>query len=120
MIQKLFIFSAYGDKTKKFGYYKFEKGKTEKLIYDDLLINRLAKAKDANAFIYVKQDYHVSPTLYATDDFISEKIIVSTNPQQQNYYWGKSELLSFTNTKGRNCRERFSILLITRRGKNIR
>ena len=97
---KAIYFSAYGDKTKKFGYYKFEKGKTEKLIYDDLLINRLAKAKDANAFIYVKQDYHVSPTLYATDDFISEKNIVSTNPQQQNYYWGKSELLSFTNTKG--------------------
>lgn len=92
--------SAYGDKTKKFGYYKYEKGKTEKLIYDDVLINRLTKAKDANAFTYVKQDYHVSPKLYATDDFVAEKNIVSTNPQQQHYYWGKSELMSFTSAKG--------------------
>jgi dipeptidyl aminopeptidase/acylaminoacyl peptidase len=92
--------SAYGDKTKKFGYYKYEKGKTEKLIYDDVLINRLTKAKDADAFTYVKQDYHVSPKLFATDNFVAEKNIVSTNPQQQNYYWGKSELMSFTNAKG--------------------
>ena len=97
---KPIFISAYGDKTKKFGYYKYEKGKTDKLIFDDMLINRLTKAKDANAFTYVKQDYHVSPQLFATDNFSTEKNIVSTNPQQQNYYWGKSELISFTNTKG--------------------
>jgi dipeptidyl aminopeptidase/acylaminoacyl peptidase len=92
--------SAYGDKTKKFGYYKYENGKTEKLIYADMLVNRLSKAKDANTFIYVKQDYHVSPQIYVTDNFAGEKNIFSTNPQQKYYYWGKSELVSFTNTKG--------------------
>lgn len=94
------FFSAYGDKTKKFGYYKYEKGKVDKLIFEDMMITRIAKAKEANTFTYVKQDYHISPQLFATDNFNGEKNIVSTNPQQQNYFWGKSELVSFTNTKG--------------------
>ncbi len=93
--------SAYGDKSKKFGYYKLENGKVDPLIFEDMSISRLAKAKDANVFSYVKQDYHVSPELYAGDNFHTDKKIVSTNPQQQNYYWGRSQLISFTNKNGK-------------------
>ena len=95
------FFTAYGDKTKKYGYYKFSKDKVEKLLFEDMYVNRLVKAKDANAFLYVKQDYSRSPALYVTDDFTTVKQVVATNPQQQNYYWGKSELVSFTNKKGK-------------------
>lgn len=98
---KPIYFSAFGDKNKKTGYYKMENGKTEKLIFEDLSVSRLVKAKDANAFMYVKQDYHLSPELYAGDNFTNDKKITGTNPQQQNYYWGKSQLISFTNTKGK-------------------
>jgi dipeptidyl aminopeptidase/acylaminoacyl peptidase len=97
---KPIYFSAYGDKTKRFGYYKYEKGKTEKLIFEDKFINRLEKAESANVFSYIKQDYHISPGLFVTDNFSNEKNIVSTNPQQKDFNWGKSELISFTNTKG--------------------
>ena len=97
---KPLYFSAYGDKTKKFGYYKYDKGAASLAIYEDVQINRLTKAKDANVFSYVKQDYHVSPQLFVADNFSGEKVLVKTNPQQDNYYWGKSELVSFTNTKG--------------------
>jgi len=94
-------FSAYGDKTKKYGYYKFENGKASQLIFQDLSIGRLLKAKDANTFSYVKQDYDLSPELHVADDFINEKKVASTNPQQQNYYWGKSKLISYTNKLGK-------------------
>jgi dipeptidyl aminopeptidase/acylaminoacyl peptidase len=93
--------SAYGDKSKKYGYYKYENGNTEKLIFEDLSISRLTKAKDANSFLYVKQDYHLSPELYASDNFTNDKKITGTNPQQDNYYWGKSRLISYTNAKGK-------------------
>lgn len=93
--------SAYGDKSKKYGYYAVENGKADKLIFEDLSISRLTKAKDANSFLYVKQDYHLSPELYAGDNFTNDKKITGTNPQQDNYYWGKSRLISFTNTKGK-------------------
>jgi dipeptidyl aminopeptidase/acylaminoacyl peptidase len=97
---KPIYFSAYGDKTKKFGYYKLEKGKTEKLIFEDMSVGRLVKAKDAGSFTYIKSDYHISPELYATDNFSNTTKLLATNPQQQNYYWGKSQLISFTNKKG--------------------
>lgn len=94
-------FSAYGDKSKKFGYYKLEKGKLSKLLYDDAIFSRLNKAKDAAVFTYSKQDFNISPELYATENFTDNKRVAITNPQQQNYYWGKSELVSFTNKKGK-------------------
>lgn len=98
---KPIYFSAYGDKTKKFGYYQYENGKTTKLIFEDLQINRLAKAQDANVFSYIKQDYDLSPELYVSDNFTKEQKAATTNPQQQNYYWGKSKLVSFTNKLGK-------------------
>ena len=94
--------SAYGDKSKNFGYYTYEKGKTTKLLYEDKQISRLIKAEDANVLGYVKQDYHISPTLYVNVPSIAEEKIVATNPQQQEFYWGKSELISFINTKGQH------------------
>jgi dipeptidyl aminopeptidase/acylaminoacyl peptidase len=95
------FFSAYGDKSKKFGYYKLEKGKVDKLIFEDLLVSRLVKAKDANSFLYVKQDYDKSPALYATNTFTDAKEMIATNPQQKNFYWGRSELISYTNKNGK-------------------
>lgn len=97
---KPIYFSAYGDKTKKTGYYKFGNNKIEKLIFDDLAVGRLAKAKDANTFTFTKADYNISPELYVSDNFVTTEKVASTNPQQQDYYWGKSELVSFTNKKG--------------------
>ena len=98
---KPIFLSAYGDKTKKFGYYKLEKGNVEKLIFEDAMINRLTKAKDANAFVYVKQNFDKSPSLYVADNFSNSKMVAVTNPQQKDYFWGKSELISFTNKKGK-------------------
>ena len=49
--------SAYGDKSKKFGYYKLENGKVDKLIFESLSVSRLTKAKDANAFLYADGPY---------------------------------------------------------------
>lgn len=98
---KPIFFSAYGDKSKKFGYYKFEKNKVEKLIYEDVFVSRLAKAKDAGVYSYTKQDYDKSPALFINDKFAAEKLVTTTNPQQQNYYWGKSELISYTNRHGK-------------------
>jgi dienelactone hydrolase len=94
-------FSAYGDKSKKFGYFKYEKNKLDKLLFEDAQFTRLSKAKDANTFIYAKEDFDKPPSLFVTDNFSGEKLIASTNPQQKDYYWGKSELISYTNKNGK-------------------
>ncbi len=98
---KALYFSAYGDTSKYSGYARYEKGKVTPLIFENQMVNRLVKAKDADAFLYVKQRYDVSPELYATANFSSNNKLVSTNPQQENYKWGKSELVNFKNAKGK-------------------
>ena len=91
----------YGDKTKKFGYAKLENNTVQPLIYENLSVGRITKATEANSFSFVKQDYNLSPELYVTDDFSNNKKITGTNPQQNDFYWGKSELVSFTSKKGK-------------------
>lgn len=98
---KAIYLSVYGDKTKKFGYAKLENNTVQPLIFENLSLSRIVKAKEANSFSYIKQDYNVSPELYTTDDFKGEKKVISTNLQQNDYYWGKSELVNFTNKKGK-------------------
>jgi dipeptidyl aminopeptidase/acylaminoacyl peptidase len=98
---KPIYFTAYGDKTKKFGYYKLEKGKLERLVFEDAQVNRLTKAKDANAYLYVKQNFDKSPALHFTANFSGGREIVATNPQQEKYYWGKSQLITYTNKAGK-------------------
>ena len=97
---KPIYFSAFGDKSKKSGYYKSENGKVDRLIFEDLSVSRLSKAKDVNAFLYVKQAYDRSPELYA-GDFINDKKITGTNQQQSDDYWGKSQLVSKINKNGK-------------------
>lgn len=98
---KPIYFSSYGDKSKKFGYSKYEKGKVDKLIFENAQVNRLVKAKDANCYSFVKQDYDKPPSLFVTDNFSDVKQVVATNPQQKDYNWGKSELVSYTNKNGK-------------------
>ena len=98
---KPMYFAAYGDKTKKYGYAKMEKGKLSPLIFEDNRVDRLVKAKDANTFLFVKQDYDQSPSLFYTNNFNDAKEVATTNPQQKNYYWGKSELINYTNKDGK-------------------
>ena len=52
-------------------------------------------------FSYIKQDYDLSPELYISENFTKEQKAATTNLQQQNYYWGKSKLVSFTNKLGK-------------------
>jgi dipeptidyl aminopeptidase/acylaminoacyl peptidase len=98
---KTLYFSAYGDKSKKFGYASFSNGQVSSLVFENLNVSRLSKADDADVFTYVKQDYDLSPELYLNDGFKSEQKVSGTNPQQNNYYWGKSKLISYTNAKGK-------------------
>ncbi len=100
--QPLYL-SAYGDRTKYFGYYRMDsRGRVSELIYENMAIQRLSKAKKADKFTFVKQAGDVSPTMYVTDNsFSNPSVLVRTNPQQENYNWGKSELVTYTNADGK-------------------
>lgn len=98
---KTLYVDLYGDKSKYFGVGKIEKGKFSRLIYEPNSVDQFNKAKEADVFTFIRADYNRSPELYITKNFQGEQKIAGTNPQQKDYKWGKSELISFTNKKGK-------------------
>ena len=101
-LTKPLMLSAYGEKTKKSGYYQVMLGKTpEVLLYDDKMIGRITKAEDADKLIYTQQTFVEFPDYWITDtSFKQPKKMTNANPQQSNYKWGKRVLVDYTDGRG--------------------
>ena len=53
----------------------------------------VAKARNANAYIYTKENFATFPDIqFTTDQFKTSERISEANPQQKNYKWGTIEL----------------------------
>lgn len=96
------LLSAYGDKTKKSGYYEVKVGKKPKVLrYEDKMIGRAIKAKNADKVIYTEQTFVDFPDYWLSDtSFKRPKKITDANPQQANYKWGKRVLVDYTDERG--------------------
>ncbi|MEE4116875.1 MAG: prolyl oligopeptidase family serine peptidase [Marinilabiliaceae bacterium] len=95
--------SLTGDKSKWSGYGKISpKGKYKELIYKDMAIGGLRKAKNADRFLYTEQSYSDSPDIFVSGaGFGKASQVSATNLQQEKYHWGRSELIEYTNRDGK-------------------
>ena len=96
--------SAYGDWTKKSGYWRVPAGggKPTPLIWADKSIGQAQKAKNADRVIFTQQSFEEFPDYWASDSsFGSPKKLTDANPQIAEYAWGKRVLVDFTNSKGK-------------------
>ena len=96
--------SLFGIWTKKSGYGRLRTGPTgdDHLIWLDKSIQRLAKAKDADVYIYVAESFDDSPDAFtAGPDLKEPKQVTKTNPFQSNYVWGRAELVEYKNEQGK-------------------
>lgn len=96
------LLSAYGEKTKKSGYYEVIAGNKPKvLLYEDKMIGRAIKAKDADKVIYTAQTFVDFPNYWLSDtSFKRQQKMTDANPQQDNYKWGKRVLVDYTDERG--------------------
>ncbi|MGQ7944148.1 S9 family peptidase [Flavobacterium sp. WC2509] len=85
------------------GYYMLEPKKTEQpLVMDNSFVSKLQKAKDSDAFIYVTQRFDHPPCLMFKKSMNQPAtILAQSNPQHQLYEWGKSEMIHYSDSKGR-------------------
>lgn len=98
---KPLLLSAYGQWTKKAGFYRLANGALEELIYADKSFGRAVKAKNADRFIYTVQSFRDFPDYYVSDgSFASPKRVTDGNPQQVEYRWGSRILFDYTNSDG--------------------
>jgi dipeptidyl aminopeptidase/acylaminoacyl peptidase len=74
----------------------------QRRIFLDAAVARIEKAEDADVYIYSVESFDRSPNYYAARGSLAEGTRVTrTNPFQDQYLWGRSELIEFENAHGR-------------------
>ncbi|MCH6236180.1 alpha/beta hydrolase family protein [Cognataquiflexum rubidum] len=100
--KKPILLEAYGEWTKKNGYYELKLGgNPAPLFYVDAMIGSLQKPEKAEKLFFTKQTFEEFPDFFTSDSkFGSIQKITDANPQQEEYAWGRRKLVDFTNSKG--------------------
>ena len=103
-LAKPFYVSMYGQWTKKSGYARIDvegRTKSERLVWLDSQVDRIIKANDAELYAYVVQRFDDSPDYFVSGpDLSGARQVSNTNPFQQDYTWGRSELVDYWNPAG--------------------
>lgn len=89
-------------KDKSSGYYYWHPdGSVKSMVYKDRMIDRLIKAEQSSNYIYREQSFEMPPRLmFWTEKEKRPKVLIQTNPQQNHFDWGHTELIFYTDSKG--------------------
>ncbi len=89
--------SAYGEWTKKSGYYTVEPGSTPKpLIWADKNIGSASAAEKGDRVMFTQQSFTESPDVWVTNkSFASPRKITDANPMLGEYAWGTKVLIDY-------------------------
>ncbi|GAB5554453.1 MAG: prolyl oligopeptidase family serine peptidase [Saprospiraceae bacterium] len=101
-VEQPLLLSAYGEWTKKSGYYGVSWGKQPKALrYLDKMLGRPAKAKDADVIMYTEQTFEEFSDYWVTDlSFKSPQKVTNANPQITDFKWGRRVLVDYTDQRG--------------------
>lgn len=102
-LSKPLLLSAYGDRTKKSGYWQVTAGQPPKpLLYADKEIGGVQKAENADRVIFTEQTFSEFPDFWVSDpNFAAPRKVTDANPIIKEYAWGSKVLIDFTNSKGK-------------------
>ena len=100
-LTKPITLSAYGEYTKKSGFYTLTGGTLQEVVYDDASYSNPVKATKAEKFLFTRQTFTEFPDLRVSGtNFKDAKKITSANPQQAEFAWGRRILFDFKNKDG--------------------
>jgi dipeptidyl aminopeptidase/acylaminoacyl peptidase len=100
-LSKPVTLSAYGEWTKKSGYYELAGGQLKELIYEDASFSNPVRAMKADRFLFTRQTFVDFPDLRVSGpSFRESKKISDANPQQKDYLWGHRLLFDYKNKDG--------------------
>ena len=95
---------TYGEWTKKAGYAHAAPGDEPRmLVWEDQSFGfGLEKARDAQVFAYRAERFEDSPDYFVSGpDLTNARQVTRTNPFQDEYAWGRAELIEYENEWGR-------------------
>lgn len=103
-LKKGFYLTAEGDDGKS-GYYKWDANNgTTKVIYQDSHIDQLYYGNKQNILFCREQRFDLSPQVLFIKTTKPSKVLTESNTQQKKYYWGRSELIRYQNSKKQNLK----------------
>ena len=100
-------YSTYGEWTKKAGFSRARLGQVpEVLVWDDAAYGSffagLTKAEDADVYAFRSERFDDSPDYFvAGPDLSDARQVTRTNPFQDDYAWGRTQLIDYENEWGR-------------------
>lgn len=98
------ILSAFNESDKSTAYVELdiEDSEFEELIGGDFRLSSLRRADSADVYFFRKETTIEYPEIYGVrgDDLKDARKLTNTNPQQDQYRWGTSELVEWTSPKG--------------------
>ncbi len=92
------IVSAYGERTKKSGYWRVDstpaEPRFEEVIWEDRMVDGLRKAKEADRYLLTRQTIVEFPDYWLLDGDTGDiRKITDANPQQAEYAWTPGRVL---------------------------
>jgi len=103
-LTKPLALTAYGEWTKKSGYWQIPAGggQPTPLIWADKNIGGAQKSKSGDRVLITEQTFQEFPDVWVTNAaFTSPKKLTDANPQIKDYAWGSKTLVDYTNSKGK-------------------
>jgi len=101
-LAKPLLLSAYGEWTKKSGYYSLKPGtEPRQLVFADKLFGTPLKARSADRLLYAMETFVDFPDYFVSGpDFADPRKVTDANPQQAEYAWGSRILIDYQNSRG--------------------
>ena len=109
-LSKPVLLSAFGDWTKKDGFYQLADGQLKEIVYDEAAFSDPTKAANADKYLFTRQTFVEYPDLRVSGpDLKDSKKISDANPQQMEYLWGHRILFDFKDHDGHRLQAMLTI-----------
>ncbi len=100
-LNKPIYLQAFEKDTKQSGFYVWD-GAEKPIVFKDKHVTQFGFTTTSDTYYYSEQDFDVPPAITAIDQYkTTSKVVMQSNPHYVNYYWGKSQLISYTNSKNK-------------------
>jgi dipeptidyl aminopeptidase/acylaminoacyl peptidase len=100
-LSKPLTLSAFGEYSKKAGFYELAGGELKQLIYEDAAFSTPARAAHADTYVFRRETFSEYPDLLVSGPgFRDAKRISHANPHHDEYTWGRRVLFDYRNKDG--------------------
>ncbi len=100
-LEEPILLSAFGEWTKKTGFFELDGGRLRERIFEDRRFAELTKAKDADRVFFTASTFSEFPDYWVSDLAFEDRTrVTDANPQQSDYSWGHRILFDFQNKDG--------------------